>query len=141
MDTMDSIIERDVMSLPSKDRKVLVYSCSGCSSAAQMANDMALRLDREGRAEMSCIAGVGGGVAPLLRKGRAADLVLALDGCPLACVRHCLEREGLRCDRRWDLSRMGVAKKFHEDYDPVQAEMLYRKIVADLEALLAEGGA
>ena len=26
----------------------LVYSCSGCSSAAQMANHVALRLDREG---------------------------------------------------------------------------------------------
>ena len=41
----------------------LVYSCSGCSSAAQMANHLALRLDRAGAAEMSCIAGVGGGVA------------------------------------------------------------------------------
>ncbi|MDL1870800.1 zinc-binding protein [Deltaproteobacteria bacterium PRO3] len=126
---------------PSRPRSILVYSCSGCSSAAQMANAIALKLDREGRAEMSCIAGIGGGVESLLRKGRVADLVLALDGCPLACVRHCLEREGLRCDRRWDLSRMGVAKKFHEDYDPVQAETLYRKIVADLEALLAEVGA
>lgn len=127
-----------VVSSP-KLRKVLVYSCSGCSSAAQMANAIALRLDREGRAEMSCIAGIGGGVAPLVRKGRAADIVLALDGCPLACVQHCLEREGLRCDRRWDLSRMGVTKKFHEDYDPIQAEILYRKIVEDLEALFAKG--
>ena len=38
----------------------LVYSCSGCSSAAQLANHVALRLDRAGVAEMSCIAGVGG---------------------------------------------------------------------------------
>lgn len=35
----------------------LVYSCSGCSSAAQMANALAVRLDREKVAEMSCIAG------------------------------------------------------------------------------------
>lgn len=33
----------------------LVYSCSGCSSAAQMANCLALELDRKGVAEMSCI--------------------------------------------------------------------------------------
>lgn len=38
----------------------LVYSCSGCSSAAQMANYMAIQLDKRGDAEMSCIAGVGG---------------------------------------------------------------------------------
>jgi len=29
------------------DELPLVYSCSGCSSAAQMANDLAVRLDRE----------------------------------------------------------------------------------------------
>jgi uncharacterized metal-binding protein len=40
--------------------KPLVYSCPGCSSAAQMANYIALELDRRGVAEMSCIAGVGG---------------------------------------------------------------------------------
>ncbi|MCC6272620.1 MAG: putative zinc-binding protein [Deltaproteobacteria bacterium] len=123
------------MSLPSKDRKILVYSCSGCSSAAQMANWIALRLDREGWAEMSCIAGIGGGVASLISKGRGAEVILALDGCPLACVQSCLEREGLRCDHRWDLSRMGVAKKLHEDFDPAQAEEVYRKIVADLKEM------
>ena len=44
----------------------LVYSCSGCSSAAQMANYLALQLDRQGEAEMSCIAGVGGNVKNFL---------------------------------------------------------------------------
>jgi uncharacterized metal-binding protein len=39
-----------------KSELPLVYSCSGCSSAAQMANSIALRLDREGHAEMSCIS-------------------------------------------------------------------------------------
>jgi uncharacterized metal-binding protein len=38
----------------------LVYSCSGCSSAAQMANYLAIQMDRKNLAEMSCIAGVGG---------------------------------------------------------------------------------
>ncbi|MBF3198252.1 zinc-binding protein, partial [Pseudomonas aeruginosa] len=40
----------------------LVYACSGCSNVAQLANDLALRLDRARLAEMSCIAGVGGDV-------------------------------------------------------------------------------
>jgi len=39
------------------DNKPLVYSCSGCSSAAQMANYIAVQLDRMDVAEMSCIAG------------------------------------------------------------------------------------
>ena len=50
------------MSKP-RDQHPLVYSCSGCSSAAQLANHVALQLDRRGVAEMSCIAGVGGDVS------------------------------------------------------------------------------
>lgn len=73
----------------------LVYSCSGCSSAAQMANHLALALDRSGAAEMSCIAGVGGGVAPLVKLARSGRPVLAIDGCPLACARQCLAQQGV----------------------------------------------
>jgi len=50
----------------------LVYSCSGCSSAAQLANRLAVRLDRAGLAEMSCIAGVGGRVPSLVRHAERA---------------------------------------------------------------------
>lgn len=89
---------------------------------------------------MSCIAGIGGGVTALIRKGRGAEFVLALDGCPLACVQHSLQRETIRCDHRWDLSRMGVVKKRHEDFDPAQAEAVYQCISAELEALLARRG-
>lgn len=45
--------------MPRRSTLPIVYSCSGCSSAAQLANYLALRLDRSGSAEMSCIAGVG----------------------------------------------------------------------------------
>ena len=44
------------------DALPLIYSCSGCSNIAQLANSVAIELDREVKAEMSCIAGVGGGV-------------------------------------------------------------------------------
>jgi hypothetical protein len=74
----------------------LVYSCSGCSSAAQAANYIALKLDREGEAEMSCISGVGGNVQHLVNIARSGRPILALDGCPLACTLHCLNVAWLR---------------------------------------------
>ncbi|MFB6138900.1 MAG: putative zinc-binding protein [Halosimplex sp.] len=49
-----------------------VYSCSDRSSAAQVATDVAVGLDRDRRAETSCLAGVGGDVAPLVET--AGDL-------------------------------------------------------------------
>ena len=47
--------------------KPLVYACSGCSNVAQLANQLAVELDRSGAAQMSCISGVGGGVAALVK--------------------------------------------------------------------------
>jgi uncharacterized metal-binding protein len=98
----------------------LVYSCSGCSSAAQLANDIAIHLDREGFAEMSCIAGVGGGVKPLVRIARSGRPILAIDGCPLACVKACLAKCGVVPGEHLDLSRLNVTKCRHTDY-PVEA--------------------
>ena len=106
----------------------LVYAFSGCSSAAQLANHLAVRLDREGSAEMSCIAGVGGGVKPLVRTARrAAETdrpILAIDGCPLGCVRASLERVGVTAADELRLHELGVRKVQHGDFDPAQAEEL-----------------
>lgn len=103
----------------------LVYSCSGCSSAAQMANQMALWLDRQGEAEMSCIAGVGGGVTGLLRTARAGRPIVALDGCILHCVKACLDNAGVSPDLHLTLSGYGVKKRRHADFDTVQAANVY----------------
>lgn len=89
----------------------LVYSCSGCSNVAQLANSVALRLDRSGLAEMSCIAGIGGDVRPLVDKAVSGRRILALDGCALHCVAHCLARHGIVADVHLTLSRPGLRKK------------------------------
>ncbi|MBX3632960.1 MAG: zinc-binding protein [Simplicispira sp.] len=112
----------------------LVYSCSGCSSAAQLANHVALRLDRAGVAEMSCIAGVGGDVPSLVRTARSGRPIIALDGCPLNCVQGCLSRHGITADRHYQLQQYGVKKRRHEDFDPVQASAVLEQVQADLLA-------
>ena len=116
------------------DPRPLVYSCSGCSSAAQLANHVALRLDRAGVAEMSCIAGVGGDVASLVRTARSGRPIIALDGCPLNCVQGCLSRHGITADRHYQLQQYGVKKRRHEDFDPVQANTVLEQVQADLLA-------
>lgn len=120
-----------------KTKLPLAYSCSGCSSVAQMANQMALWLDRDGIAEMSCIAGVGGGVADLVRTAQSRRRILALDGCMLACVSACLARAGVKADMHVLLSEFGVKKHRHADFDPVQAREIYRRQVAPAARVLA----
>ena len=112
----------------------LVYSCSGCSSAAQLANHVAVRLDRSGVAEMSCIAGVGGDVASLLKTAHSGRPIIALDGCPLVCVKSSLARHGIEPDRHYQLQQYGVKRLKHEDFDPGQAATVLERVKADLLA-------
>jgi len=119
----------------------LVYSCSGCSSAAQMANRMALWLDREGEAEMSCIAGVGGGVAGLVRTARSGRAIVALDGCVLHCVKACLANAGVQADLHVTLSDHGVRKRRHADFDAAEAASVYTASVLPAVRALRTAGA
>jgi uncharacterized metal-binding protein len=115
----------------------LVYSCSGCSSAAQMANRMALRIDRERIAEMSCIAGVGGGVRGLVKTAQSGRPILALDGCVMACVAACLARAGVQADRHLILADYGVKKGQRVDADPAQLDTLYTNLIRPAAMALA----
>jgi uncharacterized metal-binding protein len=123
-----------------RDRTVfpIVYSCSGCSSAAQMANHIALELDRVDVAEMSCIAGVGGDVPSLVKLAKSGRPVVAVDGCPLECVRNCLARHGVKPDLHFQLGEHGVRKRYHMQFDPAEAAVLVREVADDVALLEAE---
>lgn len=110
----------------------LVYSCSGCSSAAQLANYVAVRLDREQRAEMSCIAGVGGDVESLVKVATSGRPIVALDGCPLHCVRNCLQRHGIEPTLHYTLSDLGVRKRYHSEFAAEDATRVFETVCRDL---------
>lgn len=96
-----------------EERKTLplIYACSGCSSVAQLANDLALNLDHRGLAEMSCISGVGGEVPALVKTARSGRKVIALDGCPFHCTEACLKRIDVAVDNHIRLYDLGIRKK------------------------------
>ena len=113
--------------------KPLVYSCSGCSSAAQMANYLALRLDRRGMAEMSCIVGVGGNVKKLVKTAKSGRKIIVIDGCQLACSKACLWQHSLNADLYIELTSMGVSKESHTDFDIQRADELLQVIELQIE--------
>ena len=95
---------------PLKKPATVVYACSGCSDAGELADRIARRLSREGAAEMSCLAGIGGRVKPLVNKAAGAERILAIDGCPLNCARHTLELAGFKVFEHLELHRLGLRK-------------------------------
>jgi uncharacterized metal-binding protein len=59
---------------------------------------------------MFCLAGIGGGVDPIMDTTAAADRILAIDGCPLDCVRHTLERAGFEEFHHVRVTDLGLKK-------------------------------
>ncbi|WP_256474098.1 putative zinc-binding protein [Microbulbifer okhotskensis] len=116
----------------------LVYACSGCSSAAQLANRLAVKLDRNRRAEMSCVAGVGGDVEALLKTAKSGRKKIVLDGCPLHCALNCLRRQSIEPEVHIDLSREGVRKKMHADPSEDEIEHTWNTVVIPRLATITE---
>ena len=124
---MEALKSDDYDALP------LIYSCSGCSNIAQLANSVAIELDREVKAEMSCIAGVGGGVKALVKIAQSGRTIIALDGCPLHCVANCLSQQNVVADLHYTLTEQGFKKSYHDDCDDDDVGRVKAKILDDLK--------
>ena len=108
----------------------LIYSCSGCSNVAQLANSVAVEMSHAGLAEMSCIAGVGGGVNALVKKAQSGRAIIALDGCVLHCAKHCLANQGVEATYHMTLSEldMGLKKRYGSLYDNETRDAVIQRV-------------
>lgn len=88
----------------------VVYACSGCSDAGELADRTARILTQAKLAEMSCLAGIGGRVKSLMLKAERAEDILVIDGCPLNCARKTLELAGFKNFRHLELHKLGLRK-------------------------------
>ena len=100
--------------------KTIVYACSGCSDAGELADRIARQLARTGLAEMSCLAGIVGRVRSIMAKGEQAPRILVIDGCPLNCARKTLELAGLKAIKHLGLHEIGL----HKGRCPVTGERI-----------------
>ena len=59
---------------------------------------------------MFCTAGLGGRISGILKTSEAADSILAIDGCPLNCVKSSLEQAGFKTFKHLQLAELGFEK-------------------------------
>ena len=111
----------------------VVYACSGCSSAGQLADQVARRLDRRGLAEMASIAGIGAGDAQQLSRAKTRFPIIAIDGCANACARRCLERHGIEPARHYVLAHYGAVKRTGGKFSRKEAECVLQALSNDLQ--------
>ncbi len=95
--------------------KTTVYSCSGCSNVAQLANRIAVHLDRQKLAKMSCIAGVGASVPSLVNVAKNASKIVVIDGCPIECAKKCLNNQNIYNFEHLVLTDLNLKKNSSSD--------------------------
>jgi uncharacterized metal-binding protein len=88
----------------------LIFACSGAADVGEIADKAARKLTREGVGRMFCTAGLGGRISGILKTSEAADSILAIDGCPLNCVKSGLEQAGFSTFRHLQLADLGLEK-------------------------------
>jgi len=88
----------------------LIFACSGAADVGAIADHAARKLTEEGVGKMFCLAGVGGRVSGIMKTTEAANKILAIDGCPLDCVKNCLEQAGFVKFEHLQLAEIGLEK-------------------------------
>lgn len=88
----------------------LIFACSGAADVGAVADQAARKMTRDGAGKMFCLAGIGGRVGGIMQTTEAADAILAIDGCPLNCVKNCLEQAGFTNFKHLQLADLGMEK-------------------------------
>jgi uncharacterized metal-binding protein len=74
--------------------EILIFSCSGASNIGQITNQAGVRLSQNGTGRFFCLAGIGGHVSGMIESTKAGKMLIAIDGCQVACAKKTLEHAG-----------------------------------------------
>lgn len=88
----------------------LIFACSGAADVGEIADHAARQLTKEGFGKMFCLAGIGGRVNNIMMSTQSASKILAIDGCPLDCVKHCLQQAGFNEFSHIRVTDLGLEK-------------------------------
>ncbi len=88
----------------------LIFACSGAADVGAVADQAARKMTNDGAGKMFCMAGIGGQVSGIMKTTEAAEAILAIDGCPLNCVKNSLENAGFTKFSHLQLADLGLEK-------------------------------
>ena len=90
--------------------EILIFPCSGGSNVGQVANQAGVKLTQDGMGRFFCLAGIGGHVSGMIESTKAGKVIVAIDGCPVACAKKTLEHAGFNVDEYVEITSMGIEK-------------------------------
>ena len=111
-----------------------VVTCSGASNVEQIANQAARELEKEKMAGFFCLAGVGAHIKGIVKSAKEADLIVAIDGCPVQCAAKTMQHAEIEPAIQIIVTELGVEKC----HDIVLDEKICAKVVAKVKEELAD---
>jgi uncharacterized metal-binding protein len=112
----------------------LVYACAGASNVGQITYALALRLVREGRGTMSCLAGVGAHISGFVVSAKDCERTVVLDGCEQRCAFKVLEHVGVKPHVYLNLTDRGFTKRHGVSVGIAELDRALALAVEQLEA-------
>jgi uncharacterized metal-binding protein len=98
--------------------EILIFPCSGGSNVGQIANQAGVKLTQDGIGNFFCLAGIGGHVSGMIESTKAGKVIVAIDGCPVACAKKTLEHAGFNIDEYVQVTDLGIEKSHNFDLNP-----------------------
>jgi uncharacterized metal-binding protein len=96
--------------------EILIFPCSGGSNVGQIANQAGVKLSQNGMGRFFCLTGIGGHVSGMIESTKAGKMLVAIDGCSVACAKKTLEHAGFNIDEYVQVTEIGIEK--NHDLDP-----------------------
>lgn len=113
---------------------VRIVACSGASNVGQIANQAAVELAKEKVGGFFCLAGVGAHITGMVKTGKEADLVVAIDGCPVQCAAKTLQHAEIEPAIQVIVTDLGVEKSHDIALDEKACSKVVEKVKEELTA-------
>jgi uncharacterized metal-binding protein len=101
--------------------EILIFPCSGGSNVGQIANQAGVKLTQEGMGRFFCLAGIGAHVSGMAESTKAGKMLVAIDGCPVACAKKTLEHAGFNIDEYIQVTDLEIEK--NHDLNPLTPDV------------------
>jgi uncharacterized metal-binding protein len=113
---------------------VRIVACSGASNVGQIANQAAIELAKATVGGFFCLAGIGAHIKGLVKSGKEADLMVAIDGCPLQCAAKTLQHEEIEPAIQVIVTELGIEKSHDFALDEKACSMVVERVKEELSS-------
>lgn len=113
---------------------VKIVACSGASNVGQISNQAALELSKEKVGGFFCLAGIGAHIKGMVKSGKEADLIVAIDGCPVQCAAKILQHAEIEPAIQVIVTELGIEKSHEIAFDEKVCLKVAEKVKEELSS-------